>query len=219
MDILISIGKNADPANYVHAVELAGGTPCAAYLPKTVRSFDGLILAGGGDIEPSLYGQRNCGSCQIDYTRDQAELALLEAFAQARKPVLGICRGHQVVNIWAGGGLIQDLGEQNMIHRWEDRDKIHLAFAVGGVLKELYGGCIRVNSAHHQGVGPIGKGMIVTARSADGIVEAMEHESLPVFAVQFHPERMNGPETADGSKIFRWFLEKCNERKMNAAYL
>ncbi len=207
MDILISIGKNADPANYVRAVELAGGRPYAVYLPKADLSFDGLLLAGGGDVEPSLYGQKNYGSDNIDFARDRTELALLDAFAQAGKPVLGICRGHQVVNIWAGGGLIQDLGEQNAIHRHEGRDKVHLAFADSGVLKELYGSCFKVNSAHHQGVGPIGKGLMVTARSADGVVEAMEHESLPVFTFQFHPERMNGPETVDGSKIFRWFIE------------
>ena len=211
MKILISIGKSADPANYVRAVEQAGGIAHAAYLPEPDLNYDGLILAGGGDVEPILYGQKNCGSDNIDLCRDKAELALLDAFSKAGKPVLGICRGHQVVNVWAGGGIIQDLGEQNAIHRRAERDKVHLAFTGTGVLKDLYGSQVRVNSAHHQGVGPIGVGLLVTARSADGVVEAMEHESFPIWTTQFHPERMTGPETADGSAIFRWFIAKCDQ--------
>lgn len=207
MDILISVGRNADPTNYITAVTRAGGTPSAAYLPEFEPRFDALILAGGGDIEPTLFGQKNCGSDQIDYLRDRRELALTDAFAAAGKPILGICRGHQIVNVWAGGGLIQDLGEQNAIHRRISTDKVHLAFACGGIPEALYGGCFRVNSAHHQAVGPVGAGLRVTARSADGIVEAMEHKHLPILTVQFHPERMNGPETADGSVLLRRFLQ------------
>ena len=118
MDILISVGKDADPSNCIRAVEQAGGHPHADYLPQSA-DYDGLILAGGGDIHPSLFVQKNCGSRGIDFSRDRAELALLDAFAAAGKPVLGICRGHQVVNVWAGGGIVQDLGEHNTIHRWE----------------------------------------------------------------------------------------------------
>lgn len=209
MDILISVGKNADPTNYITAVTRAGGTPVAAYLPERNPRFDALILAGGGDIEPTLFGQKNCGSDQIDYLRDRCELALTDAFAAAGKPILGICRGHQIVNVWAGGGLIQDLGEQNAIHRRISADKIHPAFACGGVLEALYGDCFPVNSAHHQAVGPVGAGLRVTARSADGIVEAMEHTQLPILTVQFHPERMNAPDTADGGILLRWFLQRA----------
>lgn len=209
MDILISVGKDADPGNYIRAVKRVGGCPQAVYLPKPDLCFDGLILAGGGDLEPSLFGQKNCGSTNIDLCRDKAELTLLEVFARAGKPVLGICRGHQVVNVWAGGGLIQDLGGQNAIHRREDRDKVHGVFAGPGVLEALYGPLFRVNSAHHQSVGPIGKQLRVTARSADGVVEAMEHTSLPILTTQFHPERMTGADTADGSALFQWFVQRC----------
>lgn len=211
MDILISVGKNSDPVNYIRAVERAGGRPHAVYLPQSA-DYGGLILAGGGDIHPSLFGQKNCGSKDIDFSRDRAELALLDTFAAAGKPVLGICRGHQVVNVWAGGGIVQDLGEHNAVHRWERGDKTHLALACTGVLCALYGPRLWVNSAHHQGVGPVGKGLRVTARSADGIIEAMEHRTLPVFTTQFHPERMDGPHTADGSVIFRWFVTLCDQR-------
>jgi len=207
MNILISVGKNADPANYMQAVERAGGTAHAIYLPPCDLSFDALILAGGGDISPHLFGQKNCDSQDIDHHRDHCELALVDAFAKAGRPILGICRGHQVVNVWAGGGIIQDLGEQNAIHRHDGCDKVHLVSAAG-ILKYLYGGLFRVNSAHHQGIGPVGKSLKVTARSADGVIEAMEHCTLPIFTTQFHPERMNGIDTAPGDRIFRWFIEK-----------
>lgn len=206
MKVLISIGKDADPTNYLNAVTEVGGEAYAMYLPPCAPTFDALILAGGGDISPHLFGQKNCGSHQIDLNRDLCELALLDCFTRAGKPVLGICRGHQVVNVWAGGSIVQDLGEQNIIHQWDCCDKVHLVSA-GGILKDLYSPMFRVNSAHHQGVGPVGKGLNVTARSADGIIEAMEHCSLPILTTQFHPERMNGADTAPGERIFRWFIE------------
>ena len=209
MRILISVGKGADPTNYVRAVEQAGGIPLAMYLPEPDLSCDGLILAGGGDMEPSLFGQENRGSDSIDPARDRAELALLDAFAAAGKPILGICRGHQVVNVWAGGTLIQDLSAKNAVHRRVDRDKVHWAHGESGVLRELYGARFCVNSAHHQAVDAVGRDLEVTARSEDGVVEAMEHRTLPILTTQFHPERMTGPEVADGGLLFRWFLQCC----------
>ena len=211
MKILISISKTADPTHCVRAAEQVGGEAHAEYLPRFDPSYDALILAGGGDINPSLFGQKNYCSKSIDTSRDLCELALLEKFLRCGKPVLGICRGHQLVNVWAGGGIIQDLGAQNAIHRWEGCDKIHLVSA-DGILQELYGPLFRVNSAHHQSAGPLGKGLTVTARSADGVIEAMEHTSLPIFTTQFHPERMTGEGMADGSRIFRRFLE--NNRRL-----
>lgn len=211
MDILISVGKYANPENYVRAVERAGGTAHAAYLPEFDLRYDGLILAGGGDVEPSLYGQENHLSNSIDMDRDRAELALLDAFAAAGKPVLGICRGHQVVNVWAGGDLIQDLGTKNKVHRRVESDQVHTVCARCGLLKNLYGECFATNSAHHQAVGAVGAGLTVTACSADGVIEALEHETLPIFTFQFHPERMNSAETVDGSAILRWFVDTFGE--------
>ena len=212
MNILISVGRSADPFNYVRAVEKAGGRAVACYLPEPDLSCDGLILAGGGDVEPARFGQENRGSENMNPDRDRAELALLDAFAAAGKPILGICRGHQVVNVWAGGSLIQDLGGLNEIHRWDGCDKVHWARAEGGVLRELYGDRFPINSAHHQAVDAVGAGLTVTARSEDGVIEAMEHGSLPIFTFQFHPERMNGSDTVDGSAIFRWFIRRIGEK-------
>lgn len=215
--ILISTG-GGDPVNYVDAIQAAGGKPLAAYLPAPDPSFDGLVLAGGGDMEPDLFEQKNKGSRNIDPARDRAELALLDAFLGAGKPVLAICRGHQVVNVWAGGDIIQDLGPLVPCHQDGEEDTIHLIRAEEGtLLHSLYGPVFLVNSNHHQGVGRLGQGLYASARSADGVIEALEHESLPLISVQFHPERMTGaharPDAVDGGAIFSRFLALCRDRR------
>ena len=212
--ILISTG-GGNPANYVNAVRAAGGKPFAAYLPEPDLSYDGLLLAGGGDVEPARFGQEDRGSHGIDPARDRAELALLDAFLGAGRPVLAICRGHQVVNVWAGGNLIQDLGRLVPDHQREG-DTVHPVRAEEGtLLRRLYGQAFPVNSNHHQGVGRLGRRLCASARSGDGVVEALEHESLPLISVQFHPERMTGAlartDTVDGGAIFREFLRLCGK--------
>jgi len=215
MKILISTG-GGDPVNYLAAVAAAGGEPVAAYLPEPDEEYAGLILAGGADMDPAFFGQEDRGSQGIDRARDRAELALLDWFAARKRPILGICRGHQVINVWAGGTLIQDLGNTlNLFHRSQGSDRIHPVAAVGGsLLRQLYGQVFPVNSSHHQGVGELGKGLTVTAHSEAGVVEAMEHVSLPIITTQFHPERMTGaharPDAVDGSLIFDHFMELCS---------
>ena len=212
--ILISTG-GGNAANYLDAIEAAGGVGDAHYLPAPNLSYDGLLLTGGDDMDPALFGQENRGSQGIDRARDEAELALLEAFLGANKPVLAICRGHQVVNVWLGGDLIQDLGPELVpFHRKEEGDQVHLIRAAeGSLLHRLYGPVFPVNSSHHQALRRLGRGLTVSARSEGGVVEAVEHETLPLISVQFHPERMTGalarPDTVDGGKIFQAFFELC----------
>ena len=210
--ILISTG-GGDAANYIAAVEAAGGRAEARYLPEPDLAYDGLLLAGGGDMDPNLFRQANQGSREIDPARDRAELALLDAFLGAGKPVLAICRGHQVVNVWLGGDLIQDLDlELAPFHGDGEGDRVHPVRTLeGSLLRRLYGPVFPVNSTHHQALGRLGKGLAVTARSEGGVIEAVEHESLPLISVQFHPERMTGkkarPDTVDGGAVFRAFLD------------
>ncbi len=214
MRILISTG-GGDPANYTTAIASAGGHPEAAYLPSPDEGYAGLVLAGGDDMDPAFFGQRNFGSRGIDRARDRAELALLDWFLGRGRPVLAICRGHQVANVWAGGDLIQDLGtELTAFHRRERGDQVHLVRAEErSWLCDLYGSVFSVNSSHHQGVGRLGKGLRVTARSESGVVEGLEHEKLPLITTQFHPERMTGIhtrcDTVDGGALFRRFLDRC----------
>lgn len=212
--ILVSTG-GGDAGNYLNAVKAAGGTGEARYLPAPDLSCDGLLLTGGEDVDPALFSQENRGSRGIDRARDEAELALLDAFCGAGKPVLAICRGHQVVNVWLGGALIQDLGPELVpFHQREEGDQIHLIRAEkGSLLRRLYGPVFPVNSSHHQGLGRLGRGLRAAAWAEDGVVEAAEHDVLPIISVQFHPERMTGGlarlDTVDGGKIFRAFLELC----------
>ena len=149
----------------------------------------------------------------MDPERDRAELALLDAFCAAGKPVLAVCRGLQVVNVWLGGGLVQDLPPATApFHGGGEGDRVHPIAAVeGSLLHRLYGPVFPVNRAHHQALGGLGRGLRVTARSEGGIAEGVEHEALPLIAVQFHPERMTGakarPDTVDGGAIFRAFVD------------
>lgn len=226
--ILISTG-GGDASNYLAAIEAAGGVGEARYLPALGRpagrrdsrwgeapmtspGYDGLVLAGGGDIDPALFGQEDRGSRDIDRARDEAELSLLDAFRAAGRPVLAICRGHQVANVWLGGDIVQDLGALVPRHQWEEGDQIHpVRAAEGSLLYRLYGPEFAVNSCHHQGLGRLGRGLRAAAWTGDGVVEAVEHDTLPLISVQFHPERMTGalarPDAVDGGKIFRAFLE------------
>lgn len=214
--ILIS-GVEGSRINYERAVAAAGGEPISCYCPPHDFTYDGLLLCGGGDVDPSLFGQKNCGSKEIDRARDLAELKLVEAYCNAGKPILGICRGHQVINVAFGGTLIQDLGiPLAEFHQQEVGDAVHiLRCAPNSLLYERYGATtFAVNSNHHQALDAVGKGLRPIQWSESGIVEAIEHNSLPVLGVQWHPERMTGekkrPDTVDGGTLFEWLIGLCN---------
>lgn len=177
-----------------------------------VCDFDGLLLPGGGDVNPVLYRQENRGSRSIHDDLDRLQLDVLDCFVKARKPVLGICRGIQVINVYFGGTLIQHLDSTDRHSPGEQGpDRIHgCRTAERSWLRELYGEQMKVNSYHHQAAANPGTGLIADGWcSEDGVVESMHHESLPVFAVQWHPERMcldyAGADKADGMPVFDFF--------------
>lgn len=204
---------------YVDAVTAAGGEATAKYLPEICLDYDGLILCGGGDIDPAYYHQEMDGSANIDRQRDAVEFALLKAFVDAGKPVLGICKGHQVINVFFGGSLYQDLPEKHLHTSGKDFDLIHPITATkNSVLRKLYGPTFVVNSSHHQAIDRLGDGLVATAHWNDTYIEAFEHCSLPVYGVQWHPERMcvnkKRTDTIDGIKVFEWFLDICNCKEM-----
>ena len=151
----------------------------------------------------------------MDDDLDRIQFDALAGFLEAGKPVLGICRGHQLLNIAFGGTLIQHLpGAEKHQSLATGEDNVHpVSISANTFLYQIYGSACIVNSSHHQGIGIPGKGLVTAARSGDGVVEAIEHESLPVWGVQFHPERMcfkhRREDTVDGSGIFRFFLEQC----------
>lgn len=180
-------------------------------LPDPV-DFDGLVLPGGGDISPFFYHMENAGSRNIDSLLDSVQFSLFQAFMAAGKPVLGICKGLQLINVAFGGTLIQELGPESLaIHAWEDADKIHITKAAHGTFPaQLYGSFPRVNSAHHQAVGVFGEGLRAAQYGPDFVIEALYHERLPVLGVQWHPERMcfshAREDVEDGSKLLKYYL-------------
>ena len=201
---------------YEKAVEKAGGEPLSFHCPDPEMDFDALILAGGGDMDPVEFQEPNRGSYDIDIPRDKAELALVNRCVYENKPILGICRGHQVVNIALGGNIYQDMSEEMVAIHGQNEDesaKYHpVRLASYTMLGDLYGQEAIVNSTHHQAVRNLGQGLYRTAWDENGVAEALQHGSLPIWTVQFHPERMTGEHgEADGQKIFDFFLEQCRK--------
>lgn len=180
---------------------------------------DGLILSGGSDIYPGFYGQTMSGQERgVDVQRDEREFELLRRFCAAGKPVFGICRGIQVIDVFFGGTLFRDIGNA---HLHEDTRHVVITAECGG-LRPLLGRELPVNSYHHQAVRTLGKGLLVTAVSqADGVIEGLEHDSLPITAVQWHPERMLEGVCRDTDVSMRplWerFIEQAKNERVFAA--
>lgn len=215
--ILISGGEGSR-INYERAVTAAGGEAISYYCPAADIGYDGLLLCGGGDLHPSSFGQENCGSTEIDHRRDIAELALVAAYCAAGKPILGICRGQQVLNVAMGGTLIQDLGDPlSQFHQQQGCDAVHfLRCAPDSLLHQIYGSLLfPVNSCHHQALGELGEGLCAIQWSESGIIEGICHRTLPILGVQWHPERMTGEkrrlDTINGGKLFDWFIQICSD--------
>lgn len=207
--------------NYVAAVTASGMKATVSLeLPEHTdyAAYDGLILPGGADVDPIRYGQPLNGSRGIDPELDNAQFAILDAFVRAGKPILGICKGHQVINIYFGGDLIQDLPQaQSDRHRYDTEDKVHLTHTKeGSWLSSLYGTNFATNSAHHQAVDCPAPGFQIIQFSDDGVAEAIWHPEFPILSLQWHPERMcyahRREDTVDGSKVFLYFKKLCEEQ-------
>jgi len=197
---------------YARAVAAAGGQP-VLLVPGEVPAeplddLDGLLLPGGPDIDPELYGERRHPDLgTVDTELDRFEVDLVRRAVASHQPVLGICRGQQVINVALGGTLHQHLPE----HDKHGLPRSHLAHqiqveAASELGRAADGDALMVNSLHHQAIKDLAAGLRVTARSPDGVVEALEAGER-IVAVQCHPE-----ELAEGSAWARRLLERFVER-------
>jgi len=212
---------------YVDGVVRGGGLP--VILPtlapddaeETLAGLDGLVLTGGGDVAPWLYGEEPAPEVyDVDPARDRWELALIAAAgvgAQAQFPVLAVCRGAQLLNVAAGGSLVQHLPRAaSELHRQRDRygEPVHIVdIEPGSRLATIVGQHhLGVNSVHHQAVDRLGTGLRPVAWTADGVIEAIERtDAGPLVAVQWHPESLI--DLAYHGRLFLWLVRSAAERR------
>ena len=187
-------------ANYHRALRRAG----AAVSTNTPEDCCALLLPGGGDIEPWRYGAENTASYDLEPKRDQEELELIHRFLSAGKPILGICRGMQLINVCFGGTLAQDIPGHSQV---SGADRLHSLEMASSPFLSLLGRSPLVNSAHHQAVDRPAPELLPVQWAGDGVIEGMIHRTLPIWAVQWHPERLG--ET--GHRFLCGFLAQCPE--------
>ena len=210
--------------NYTEALRKAGAIP--VIIPPQpenaadlIRQLDGLVLAGGDDCDPAAYGAADRHPTVdpvMDPRRQSNDLGLAKAARENGIPTLGICLGMQVMNVAAGGTLVQDIDsalETEIRHASEPEDRgrhdviVEKATRLGEILRDHE---LNVNSSHHQAIGDVGEGLRVTAHAPDGIIEGLEDPKHPFYVgVQWHPEDMVGEDSA--STLFAAFLDAARE--------
>jgi len=218
----------ANNPTYVHAVESAGGLPIIIPMIKDLHilsalltRLDGLLLPGGIDLHPSRYGEEvHPLTEEADLKLDEFEINLVSWALQQDIPVLGICRGMQLINIVLGGTLFQDIGNQypdSITHTHGHLPRTHLAHQIivetGSRMETILGTeKVWVNSIHHQAIKDPGKGVRITGRAPDGIPELLEVAGYRfVLAVQSHPEEIYSIEPAF-ERLFTAFVQACSSR-------
>lgn len=201
------LSREAFPFLAVPPTYLVCPDAATRYARHFVQEADGVILQGGNDIDPSLYGEECRGSKDVNRSRDLFEVALVHAAIEAGKPIMAVCRGMQLVNVAKGGSLHQHLAPLgDWIQHFPDQgDSLHatsehatdcspelhhpISLTKGGVLRNLYQASdIAVNSYHHQGIKTLGNGLNAEARTADGLIEAFSSADERILGVQWHPE-------------------------------
>lgn len=215
---------------YFESILKAGGLPISApigdyddeLLDELVSESSGLLLSGGEDIAPSLYGESPHPKLgEVSISRDHFEQRVFKIALKMGKPIFGICRGIQAINVFMGGTLYQDIPAEVPNAAIHDPEKDcwtasphPIVIEKNTILNEIFGGAtVLVNSIHHQAIKVLGKGLSVSARCpVDGVIEAVESKELKILAVQWHPETLwqNDPKQ-EMLKLFRYFVELCRD--------
>ncbi len=202
------------PLSYVEAVEHAGGRPLLVPpsqegVEETLEALDGLLVSGGPDLDPSLYGQEPHPETKgVHESRDRGELALLRAALERDMPVLAVCRGSQLLNVARGGDLVQHLpevvGDESHRHAPGAFADHEVTVREGTQLGALVGDRAYVKSHHHQGIGRLGAGLVESAWAEDGTVEGLEDPSrLFALGVLWHPEE------GEDAALFRALVDEA----------
>lgn len=212
---------------YANAIKNCGGElrmfETTEEIDAAIDQADGVLLPGGVDVNPGLYGEERRVETQPPHNeRDRFEMYLLERAIEKRIPILGICRGLQVINVKQGGTLYQDIEKEmpgSIRHDWHHDEEgkaisrsqlthsvsIQEGSEVHAILQQ---GKVEVNSLHHQGIKDLGKGLVASGHSLDGLIEAIEMPDYPyLIGVQWHPEELCSDPLWDG--FMRNFVEVC----------
>lgn len=212
---------------YILSVLNSGGLPVVLphaesdeVLAEAVKGVDGLLVTGGNDLQTQLYGEEpSWGQGAFSPERDHLDLVSIRAAVGQKKPILGICRGIQAINVFFGGTLYQDLRKETAftVKHFQDAESSRASHTVavsdGSVLFPVLGKEILTNSFHHQAVKKVADGFLIGARSKDGVVEAIESTAGSwILGVQWHPELMAAAGDETMQKIFGLFLEACGRR-------
>lgn len=200
--------------SYCNCIAAANGLPIilpniSMLADEYLSAIDGLILIGGSnDIDPAFYKEENLASVECMGEKDALEIQYVHLCLRLHKPLLGICRGMQILNVALGGSLVQDLPsaklhlqpekQENLIHSVHIHDSL--------ILPEKD---IMVNSIHHQAVKMLGKDLKITGRADDGTIEMIEHTSAPIIGVQWHPECL--PHSKETRTIFSWLSKAASQ--------
>ncbi len=220
--------RQGDNTEYLEAILNNGGIPYILAVgtdPASVlEDFDGLLVTGGEDLDPSFYQESADYPIETSWIElDRFELALIHAFDQAEKPIFGICRGIQSINVAFGGTLYQDLASQRkeinaLLHQQHKQipmpsrqATVHAIHVFpNSILSTILPAFCEVNSYHHQSIKQLASGFQITAVSEDGIIEAIE-KGERIQAVQWHPERLQ--HRPEQKALIARFIQTCNQKQ------